>query len=345
MRRALWLLPALALGGCPSLDGFTGAEPGDASTSGTGYLTMDEAAKLCSLVSTCSNLGYSIAFSLLIPLEDVSYGMCVDRLAGPLPPGRIGVSQQAQALRCAAKATSCATAAACFPYEFVEPGDPRCQGFDAGGPTDAGGDAGASDAAAPTTSACSPDKKSIYECKFNQILHCDNAYFYPGSSCLLDSTGVYRCAVSQACTATQTSCSGNVVLYCGAVSNFAYGDDCAFWGAACGEDQASGVQDCIVNGLTPFCTKDEVQCVSNRLRTCSGGFFSEYDCPALGGTCQPLPTPHCTVASPACKHDDPDIGKCTGTSLALCVGGKRKTLDCASLSLSCKDGALGGYCG
>ncbi len=337
MRRAVWFLPVLLLGGCPSLDGFAGKQAGDAGPSGTGYLSFEDAARLCSQIETCPKLGHSITYSLLIPLQQIGYSVCVDRLSGPLPPGRPGISQQAQSLACAAKASSCATAAACFPYEFIQPADPRCQGLDGG--ADGGADGGT------TASACSADGKSIYVCQFNQILHCDHPYFYPGSSCLLDSTGVHRCAVATSCTATETHCSGNVVLYCGAVSNFAYGDDCSFWGATCGNDQSAGVQDCILNGLTPFCTDDSVQCVSNRLRTCSGGFFSEYDCPALGATCEPSPTPHCAPAAAQCKHEDPDIGKCSGNTLKLCVSGKPKTLDCSSLGLSCKPGALGDHCG
>ena len=346
MRRGAWVLGALLLGGCPSLDGFSGKESSDGGPGGSGYLSLNDAARLCSQLQTCPQLGYSIAFSLLIPLEKIGYSVCVDRLAGPLPPGRPGVSQQAQSLSCAAQATSCATAAACFPYEFIEATDPRCQGLDGGtdGGTDGGPDAGGGGGSA-TTSSCSPDKKSVYECKFKQILHCDHPYFYPGSTCLLDSTGVPRCAVAASCTASETTCSGNVVLYCGAVSNFAYGDDCSFWGATCGKDQSAGVQDCILNGLTPFCSEDSVQCISNRLRTCSGGFFSEYDCGALGGKCELAPTPHCAPASPACTHSDPDVGKCTGSQLKLCIAGQPKSLDCASLGLACKEGAFGGYCG
>lgn len=334
MKRALWALPALLLAGCPSLDGFTGKQAADGGPSGSGYLSLGEAVKLCSQLQICPKLGDSIVFSLLIPLQDVAFPICVDRLTGPLPPGRPGVAQQAQSLSCAAKATSCATAAGCFPYESVQPSDPRCQGFD-GGTTDGG----------TATGACSPDGKSVYNCQYNQIVHCDHPYFYPGSTCLVDPTGVPRCAVAQSCTATQTTCSGSVVQYCGAVSNFVYGEDCSFWGATCGNDQSANVQDCILNGLTPFCSTDDVQCISNRLRTCSGGFFSEYDCLALGGTCESAPAPHCVLAGPKCKHGDPNLDKCSGNQLPVCLAGQPKTLDCTSFGLACKPGPYGDYCG
>lgn len=333
MRRAFVVAPlavALAVVACPSLDGFTDhvKDPTDASASGGGFLSLEDAAKLCGKVQTCRNLGYSIGYSLLIPVQTSNFSTCVDILSAPLPKSQLGVTQQAASLACAASAANCPTAAACLPYEFIDLDDPRCGGLDGG----ANGD-------------CSPDKKAVYACTSQLITHCDHPYFYPGSTCLVDSSGVHRCAASQTCTSTAGECNGSIVTYCGSVSNFAYGEDCSYWGASCGTDQASGVQDCVLNGLTPFCNQDSVQCVGDRVRSCYGGFFSEIDCAALGGKCDPDPVAHCSRAPNACKVTDPTVNVCDGDSISLCVGSKSLSFDCKSIGLSCVVDPKGNYCG
>jgi hypothetical protein len=328
MKRALWLA-CLLLSGCPSLDGFSGktkASVSDAGPKGKGFLSLEEAVRLCSKVQTCPTLGYSVGYSLLVPINTKSYSACIDVLTAPLPQNQLGVAQQAQALACAAQASSCPAAAGCLPYEYVEPNDPRCQGADGG-----------------ANGNCSPDNSAVYDCFYNRVIHCNNPYFYPGSSCLPDSNGVYQCAASATCS-TGATCKGSVVTFC-STGNVAYGTDCAYWGASCGKDQASGSQNCILNGITPTCTNDSVQCVSNRVRTCFGKFFSEIDCVSMGGKCDPDPIPHCTHPSDVCKQTDPDVAVCDGDTIQLCLAGKPQSYDCASIGLSCLVGLKGGYCG
>lgn len=331
MRRALASLAlglAFATSACPSLDGFTGkADEGDASASG-GYLSFADAVRLCSKVQTCRNLGYSIGYSLLIPANTSNFSHCVDILSSPLPEAQLGLAQQSSSLLCAAEATSCPAAAACLPYEFIDQNDPRCSGLDGG-----------------ANGNCSPDKTAVYDCSALRITHCSHPYFYPGSTCLQDSGGVHRCAAAESCTATAAACKGSIVTYCGAVSNFAYGEDCSYWGASCGLDQSGGVQDCILNGLTPFCNQDAVQCIGDRVRSCFGGFFSELDCASLGGKCDPAPIAHCTRPPDACKIGDPKFNVCEGDGIALCVGSKSLKFDCKKVGLGCVSDPMGAYCG
>mgnify|MGYP003382338113 FL=1 len=328
MRRRWLILPALVLAGCPSLDGFTGTGKSDASTpSGKGFLSLENAARLCSRVQTCPHLGFSLSFSLLLPIDGTTYSTCIDLLSAPVPSTHLGIDQQSKALKCAAEATNCLTAGACLPYEYMDPADPRCQGSDGGVDGD-----------------CSPDKKSVYECNFNRVTHCDSPYFYPGSTCLLNSTGQYRCAASQTCTTTESVCTGSVVSFC-TDGNLSYGEDCAYWGSTCGKDQASGNQDCILNGLTPFCSTNAVQCVGDRVRACVGGFYGEIDCAAVGGKCNAKPTAHCTRPPLACDLGDQQIDTCAGDGIKLCVGSKPQTFDCTSIGMTCQSGAQGAYCG
>lgn len=329
MKKALLFLPLVLLG-CPSLDGFTGkSENGasDAGPKGKGFLSLEEAARLCSKVQTCPTLGYSVGYSLLVPINTKSYSACIDVLTAPLPSTQVGVAQQAQSLSCAAKASSCPVAAACLPYEYVESNDPRCQGADGG-----------------ANGNCAPDGKAVYDCFYKRVIHCDHPYFYPGSTCLADSNGVYQCAAAQTCSGGATTCKGNIVTFC-STGNVAYGTDCAFWGASCGKNQATGGQDCVLNGITPTCATDSVQCVSNRVRTCFGKFFSEIDCVALGGTCASDPIPHCTLPSDKCQQTDAAVATCTGDSIQLCVAGKSQVFDCTSIGMKCLVGLKGGYCG
>lgn len=323
MRRVLAAISAIALVGCPSLDDFTGKEPGG-STTLKGFLSLADAARLCSKIESCPKLGYSIGFSLLLPVEGRTYSTCIDLLNAPLPVDQLGIEPRAKSLQCAAQAANCPAAAACMPYEYIEPTDPRCQGS--------------------TADKCSPDKTAVYRCSIGQITHCTNDYYYPGSTCLTDANGVDRCAAAETCTNTNWTCSGSIITFC-AGGSLAYGEDCAFWGATCGKDQASGNQDCTLYGITPACSADSVQCVGDRVRACYGGFFSELDCGKLGGTCVAKPTAHCTRPPGACDLGDADIDTCSGNSIKLCVASKPQTFDCGSIGLKCVTGTNGAHCG
>jgi hypothetical protein len=332
MRLGGAMVTALLLAGCPSLDGFAGAQKDagkvDSGPARKGFLSVADAARLCSNLQSCLPLGYSIGFSLLIPMDSKTYSTCVDVLAGPLPPNRFGESEQVATLTCVAQAADCAAAGKCLPYETILPGDSRCPAVDGG-----------------LTDGCSPDGKAVYKCTTGLITHCDHPHF-AGSSCVLDPNGEARCAADTSCTLAAPICSGSVGSLCG-LDNYTYKTDCAYWGASCGPDQASGYQDCNLNGFVPYCSPDSVQCINDRVRACYGGFFGEVDCLALGGICDPYPTAHCARSTDACKQTDADLNVCTGDEIQLCVAGERLTLDCTSVGLKCRPGpsANSGYCG
>jgi hypothetical protein len=329
---------ALALAsGCPSLDGFTGHEvdagtvdasdAGDSETPDSGlpskgFLSLGEAAQLCSYVLTCPNLLDSIVESLLLPVDGASYSACVDQLAGPVPPNHPGVVAQSQQLECAAKAGSCAKAAICMGLEEISPGDQRCQATDGG-----------------TGVACSPDQTAVYHCDGDYILHCDNGYYGSGSTCLpaaTDGGTEYWCSVSQTCTGN-TNCKGSVLSYCG-VTGQAVSIDCAVKGATCGQDKLQNWLDCVIGNTAPTCSVRESTCNGDRVRVCDGLSFSEVDCAALGGVCDDQPSPHCANNSDICKQTDADLNVCNGDSISLCVGGQPQTFDCMGLNMKCVPG-------
>lgn len=325
--RLFALLPlGLLAVACPSLDGFTGNTPSglDASVSG-GFLSLTDAARVCAKVKTCIKLGYSIGFSLLIPMDAKTYSSCVDVLASPLPPGRLGLARQTETLKCVADAADCASAALCLPYESISSTDPRCE-------VEAG-----------TGKSCSPDKAAVYNCGTDLITHCDHGHFV-GGSCMLTSTGEAQCAAAPTCTQSASFCTGDVVEICMS-SGFAFKVDCSYWGQTCGTDQAGGPNDCVLNGIAPLCTADKVQCIGDRVRACYGGYYGEIDCLAGGSKCDAWPTAHCARPDDACQQTDLTVNACTGDVVELCVAGKRMSFDCASIGRACLTAAGSGYCG
>lgn len=324
------LLALLPLGfvavACPSLDGFSGKTPSEGGTGVSGgFLSLTDAARVCSKVKTCFKLGYSIGFSLLIPMDAKTYSTCVDVLASPLPPGRFGLAQQVATLKCVAEAADCSAAGLCLPYESISSTDPRCQGE------------------AGTVKACSPDNAAIYNCSTAFITHCDHEHF-AGGSCMASSSGDAECAAAPTCTQSASFCTGDVVEIC-MPSGFAFKVDCRFWGQTCGKDQGGGPNDCVLNGITPQCANDDVVCVADRVRACYGGYYGEIDCLAGGAKCDAWPTAHCARPDDACTQTDLGINTCNGDAIELCVAGKRMSFDCASIGLACVPNVNSAYCG
>ena len=152
MRRAGLAIVAAAgaaaaiVASCTIFDGLDdrviegGAEAGDAQTSDgpllpgqqAGFLSLADAVAFCSNVFACPNLQPSVEISVTVPIDSNTFSSCVDWLTGPLPKDRNGVSQAAAQLLCAAKATTCQAAGACFWDDVIDSTDPRCAGKDAG---------------------------------------------------------------------------------------------------------------------------------------------------------------------------------------------------------------------
>jgi hypothetical protein len=313
---------------CPSLDGFTGNEVDsgvveaglpDSGDPAKGFLSVAEAAQVCSYVFSCPNLQSTIVASLLLPVDGTSYSACIDQLAGPVPGNHPGIVAQSKQLQCIAAATNCPQAAACMGLEVISAGDPRCQVTDGG-----------------TGVSCSPDNKSVYHCDGKYILHCDNAYYGSGSSCL--STGPdggveYWCAVSPNCSGF-SSCVGGILSYC-AINGQGFSIDCGVKGHDCGMDSKSGLRDCVLGKAAPTCTTAGTVCQNDKVVVCDGIYYGELDCTALGGVCDGRPSPHCAQASDSCQQDDANLNQCDGDSISLCVAGKPQTFDCASLNMKC----------
>ena len=296
------------------------------------YLSPSEAARACSLVFRCPLLASSVITSVAVPVDPTNYALCMDWLAGPLPPNRVGIPIQASIFQCIASATTCGAAAACVPIENFLPGDPRCA------------DAGAGDAG---KERCADDGGTVLRCAELYALHCGSGYYAPGSACMKGLDNSHWCALNPNCT-TQSSCLGTVLDYCGAGSKLHEGINCAASGYTCGINPEAGAPDCLTDTTIKLCVAPGADCAGESVVVCDGYQESIFDCAAMGAACSKKSGPaRCGRPSDTCSTFDSSVNACNGSTIALCLGGQPLSFDCASVSLSCKPaaGAKSAHCG
>src|SRR5687767_8265748 len=139
--RALVALPLLAIPGpCTTFDGESPSSPAiDAGPDTVDapfadvvplgpqpYLSIEDAARACSLVARCPTLPISIGLSLGVPVAPDQFATCVHFLASPIPPSRLGFDLQRSVLAKIAAAKDCKEALAAAPIELLYGADPRC---------------------------------------------------------------------------------------------------------------------------------------------------------------------------------------------------------------------------
>jgi hypothetical protein len=162
-----------------------------------GYLSLDDAARVCSMVFKCQELAPSVLVSVAVPVDPINYSLCVHWLAAPMPPDRPGLAVQAQTFECIAQSTTCNAASSCLSEELIAPTDPRC--------ADAGTDGG---------ERCADDGGTVENCAGGYLLHCGAAYYATGSHCLVGQDNARWCALDTNCTVSD-SCIGTINDFCG----------------------------------------------------------------------------------------------------------------------------------
>jgi hypothetical protein len=298
----------------------TGSDAGsDAGPTQVSYLSVDDAARLCSLAFSCKELPATITSSTGVPIDSQNYSDCMTWLAGPIPPTRIGLQIQSAVLKCMAQATTCLAAATCGIIEQIPAGDPRC------------GDAGP-DAA----ERCADNGATVLRCGSRFALHCNNPYYAPGNTCLSgDGNKTFWCALEKNCSITQ-GCSGSVVEYCD-VDALRNSINCAAIGTSCGVDPDAGNNECLTEGQLQFCATLSSSCKGDSVEVCNGDKKSLFYCKDINGTCaNPQGAARCVREGDRCTPFDLDVNVCNGTSLHLCVGGKLVDFDCAGIGFTCK---------
>lgn len=329
-------------GSPPPNDAIIGADVVDAGPSLPAFLSVADAVKVCSQLDKCPVLGKSITYSVAVALDPVNYSLCIDTLAGPIPPSHVGTALQAATLSCiATKGTTCIAAGACLSQEFLAPADTRCNKI----PKDAGADANPG-----AYQYCDTDAQALYRCDPQytfDVLHCQTGYFGAGATCVLTPDGTHTCAVGPDCPTT--ACSGNQLSYCTA-SGVHVVTNCADLGQVCGTDVTvdGGGLGCLTSDRLKTCATAGSECDNRIVSVCDGFDRAEFDCQALGGTCSKTAgSARCQRPTDECAPEDPKVNVCTGSKISLCVGGKSTTFDCASVGLGCVPGtgAVTGRCG
>jgi hypothetical protein len=356
MRRLLLALPVVAGGAiawactafdfpAPSSSPDAGDAGGESAVEDTGpappatLLSTTDAALLCSQLFRCPALGQAIELSLALPVatppSPLSFPGCVDLLAGPIAPDRIGLSGQQAMLTAVAHASTCSAAAAALPVRpFLDAG------------TCATGCADLTD-----YEAC-VDGGSF-------VAPCQPPYFGQSGACYPDA-GVAICVSLGSCI-TGLSCTdagaGGTLVDCYPKNAAFTSYDCALSGRACAT-LGTRLADCVPPGAnTAPCPLDDAKdnCDGTSVRHCAGGVAAqtELDCAAVGRSCttsNAAGVARCASSSDACTPFDADIGQCggdAGSSISLCVGGQRASFACGDIQQSCIPAGAGGsgHCG
>ena len=309
-------------------DADAGAEEAEAGGP-PGYLGISDAARVCALVFSCPKLPRSLMESTGVPIDSSNFALCVDWLAGPVDPGRVGFTTQAEVLKCVARAQSCAEAGQCVSFEYVDTNDPRCD-----------------DAGVPETGSyaklCTEDGGAVAYCsaKYDDMIeHCGAGYFDMNSRCMQGSNGELACALDNSCPGA--TCQSTFFFdICDTLTNLHMRVNCSATGRTCGEDDA-GYIGCITGKQFEDCTMAAAKCAEHRVAVCDGFSQSYFDCEAVGGTCvEEGAMAHCSRPAGTCNAADFGAIVCEGNSIRLCVGGTPVSFDCGSIGMTCKPGQV-----
>jgi len=296
------------------LDVVTMADAGGADA-GPGFLTVTQAARVCTLVFACPRLGEAIEGSLVIPVATpptpLNFSGCMDWLAGPVDQGRPGLSEQTMILAGIAQATTCDAAYTASPVH----------------PVDAGATCKASSCLDPSTlETCSSTGGAF-------TTTCGLPLFDSPGACT--DTGTAICLTLEQCTAG-LSCRGSSTLVDCYAQGAAYtAFDCTLSGRQCVDKSAAS---CVVPpSLAAPCLPNQAfdGCKGNSVRHCVGTFLgqTELDCAAVGRSCNTINgVARCAATGDQCTPFDQDVNICDESGITVCIGGHKQSFDCSSLS-------------
>jgi hypothetical protein len=323
------------------------AQPDVVDAGPSTYLSLQDAARVCSLVAQCGTLPYSIELSIGIAVDIDHFAACLHTLSSPIPPSRRGVSLQRAVLADIAKAGSCLQALAATPLELVAvPPDNRCT--------------------APGTRTCADNGRAAIYCPNPPTDGGTYAGTYArcgetrgGTSCvevtIPDSGGVKVgvCGIGPCADASigEAYCEqGNPsVLHTCDPNTYRLETryDCALVGLDC-RRLGSGALTCFLPGFETACPYfGAADCVGDTARFCtavdSAGRWSTLACGEIGSECKggyDIQTrigapPTCVPKERECTPFDSDIGLCDGDAIRVCLSGKRDKFDCASIGRRC----------
>jgi hypothetical protein len=305
------------------------ADAGGATT----LLSVQQGALFCAQLFRCPRLDEAVELSIALPVgtpaSPLGFSACMDWVAGPIDPARIGLGTQQTMLKAVATATSCDLAYAALP---VRP-------FDAG----------------VCMEAC-PDSNDVESCARGDAgaftMPCTGPYFGQSGTCYTDA-GAAACLTTGTCTAG-TSCTDPTTLVdCPSAKDGLFtAYECTLSGRQCGALDALRA-DCLVPGHnTAPCPLQDVrdECDGTSVLHCAGGLMAqtELDCAAIGRTCSSAnSSARCVGTTDTCTPFDSTMNVCSGTTISLCVGGAPQSFDCQSQQMQCLPGSAtqSAHCG
>jgi hypothetical protein len=266
------------------------------------YIGEGEAARVCSRVFDCPNLGASITMSVGVPINETNFSQCMTWINGPIAPNRRGFALQKAILECVGEASSCATAAACLPFEKIAANASACS---------------------DNTSKCT-DSATAVDCSSLLVSRCDTEAFFPGSACEAAS-GEAACVSGTCNTPGDATCDDDILATCGPAGLTRA--PCAATGLTCAENG----QDASCAGAGA-CTKVGASvCAGNVVHACDGATLSTFDCGVIGMSCIDAGTDAASCSPPGaeCTPFSDTVNVCSSNKqLTGCVGGKVVTIGC-----------------
>jgi hypothetical protein len=299
------------------------------------YLDTNDAALLCAQLFQCPHLADAIALSIALPLDTpttLGFSACMDWVAGPLDPGRVGLAEQRALLAAVAAAPSCEAAGAALPVQ----------------PADAGSTCGLTCAEPTVIASCTPEAGTF-------LVPCSPPYFGQAGACFADDAGAL-CVNTGACK-TGLSCSTDQTTLLDCLppdDNTFVSYDCTLTGRDCAVLSKSGLADCVLPGhnTAPCPLHDRRDaCDGTSVLACAGGLTAqtEFDCFAVGRTCaiSSAGDARCVATTDTCTPFDPGQNQCSGTKITVCIGGAPSSYDCSAIGKSCVAGGANqtAHCG
>jgi hypothetical protein len=345
MRRALLALLVLVLVGvvaaaCTTFDfpAPTGAADGSVDAgSPSAYLDPKDAASFCAQLFRCPRLADAVALSIALPVDlpssPLGFSACMDWVAGPIDPERLGLASQRGLLSNVASATTCEAAGAALPVQ----------------PADAGTTCGLTCADSTELESCSPEGGAF-------VLPCGPPYFGSDAGCLVYDAGAV-CVNTGACTAGLSCSMDQTTLHdClppGYSTFVSY--DCTLTARVCASlDKSGNLADCVLPGdnTAPCPLHDKRDaCDGTSVLACAGGLAAqtEFDCAAVGRHCavSTADDARCVASTDTCTPFDATQNVCSGTSITVCIGGVPSSFDCSTIGLGCVAGGANqtSHCG
>jgi hypothetical protein len=317
--------------GAPESSNECGSSPGAPNT----YLSLDDAARVCSLVAICPDLAITITASVAVPLDftQTSFSACMNWLAGSVSSAHIGFPTQQSMFQCMAAASTCDAAYACA---YIRP-------LDAG--------------LGPCSEGCVDGGSAIVRCVNGVALEspCSPPLWEDGGSCFFDNLlKAPFCGTSAAgCSPGGLSCAGATTLsYCpatGAGSN-AWSLDCEVFGEVCVPGTPYNCDSPLDASVCGPVVGSEVGCTpdSRAIRYCNQQprIHTTFDCTLSGRTCalSSAGLPFCKGCNDTCTPFDTTMNQCSGSNVTICVDGVSKAYDCAAIGKQCLT-QNGGHCG